>query len=80
MTGIADLRERLPIWVVYRPTTSDFKGRWVARMHLPFPEPEATDTVLVGETLEGVRSQLPRGLVCIGRQPEDAPEIEEVWL
>lgn len=75
-----DLRERLPMWVIYRPPTIEFGNNWVARMWLTFPEQEATDTTIDSNTLEGVRRRLPGGLTCIGRYPEDAPEIEEVWL
>jgi hypothetical protein len=74
------LRERLPMWVICRPRTSDFEGQWVARMHLTFPEPEATDLLIVAETIDAVRAQLPSGLTCIGRDAADDPVIGEVWL
>ncbi|AQT06571.1 hypothetical protein A0U91_16315 (plasmid) [Acetobacter persici] len=73
-------RERLPMWVVYRPTTSDFNGVWCARMHLSLPSPELTNFLIQGATLESVREQLPPGLTSIGRQLNDDPVIEEVWL
>ncbi|MBB2158003.1 hypothetical protein HLH33_17160 [Gluconacetobacter diazotrophicus] len=74
------LRERLPMWTVCRPTTTDFEGMWLARMHLSLPSPEPTDLLIVGETLESVREQLPGGLTNIGRQQGDDPVIHEVWL
>lgn len=74
------LRNRLPMWVVYNPTTADFPGQWIARMHLSLPEPVATDLIIVGETREAVRRQLPEGLTNIGRQACDEPVIEEVWI
>ena len=74
------LRDRLPMWVICRPTTNDFTGQWTARMHLTLPAPGATNLLIVGETIEIVRGQLQSGLIRIGRQPADDPEIEEIWL
>jgi len=74
------LRDRLPMWVVCNPTTTDYPGQWVARMHLTLPEPRPTDLIIVGESLGNVRAQLPEGLTNIGRQPSDDPVIAEVWL
>lgn len=74
------LRDSLPMWVVCRPTASDFSGQWTARMHLTLPAPEPTDLLVVGQALEQVRLQLPPGLTNIGRQPNDDQVIEEVWI
>lgn len=74
------LRDRLPMWTVYRPTTSDFAGQWTARMHLTLPESQSTDILVVGASLEQIQQQLPPGMANIGRQPEDDPVIEEVWV
>jgi hypothetical protein len=74
------LRDSLPMWTVCRPTISDFAGQWSARMHLTLPAPRPTDLLIVGTTLEEVRQQLPPNLTNLGRQPEDDPVIEEVWL
>jgi hypothetical protein len=74
------LRESLPMWTVYRPTTSDLPGLWVARMHISLPTPQLTGLAIMGATLEEVRQQLPPGLTNIGRKPADDPVIEEVWL
>jgi hypothetical protein len=74
------LRERLPMWVVYRPVTREYPGKWVARMHVTLPEPKPTRFVLVHDTLSDLREMLPVGLSLIDRDPADVPEIEEVWL
>lgn len=74
------LRDSLPMWTVCRPTTTDYPGQWTARMHISLPEPQATDLLIVGSTLDEVRRQLPPGLTNIGRQHADDPVIEEVWL
>lgn len=74
------LRERLPMWVVYRPVTREYPGRWVARMHVTLPEPKPTRFVISHDTVDDLRTLLPPGLTNIGRHPDDLPEIEEVWL
>lgn len=73
-------QDRLPMWVVYRPTTSDHTGQWCCRMHLTLPDCASTKTFLLGESLAAIRAQLPLGLICLGRQEGDDPVIEEVWL
>lgn len=73
-------RERLPMWVIYGPTTSDHPGKWVCRMHLSLPEPEVTGWVIIEDSLGEIRAALPYGLTCIGRMEGDDPVIHEVWL
>jgi hypothetical protein len=73
-------RDRLPMWVVCRPTTDDFPGYWTARMHLCLPEAQVTNLLILGRSLEGVRKQLPPNLSNIGRNAHDDDVIEEVWL
>lgn len=74
------LRMRLPMWVIYRPTTREYPGYWVARMHVALPDPKPTRFVMTHDTLEDLRKMLPGGLVRMKRWYHDAPEIEEVWL
>lgn len=74
------MMDRLPMWVVYRPTTNDHPGLWVARMHLTLPEAQATEVHVIGETLQAVRDKLPIRLYRMRRDPNDDPVIEEVWL
>ena len=68
------------MWVIYRPTTRDYPGEWVIRMHLTLPVHLITSIVVTHPTLEAARDDLPPGLTNIGRQPDDDPVIEEVWL
>lgn len=75
-----EFQDALPMWVIYRPTTKDYPGQWVARMHLTLPEPSTTHHIIFGDSLESVQAQIPPGLINIGRMPEDDPVIEEVWL
>ena len=74
------LRHRLPMWTVYAPTTREYPGLWVARMHISLPKARPTRFVIVQESLIALRDALPEGLTCIGRSPGDAPEIVEVWI
>jgi hypothetical protein len=73
------LRHRLPLWVIYRPVTREYPGLWVTRMHVVLPEIRATRFVMTHDTLEQLRSILPPGLARLARDPNDEPEIEEVW-
>jgi hypothetical protein len=74
------LRGRLPMWVVYRPVTIEYPGYWVARMHVSLPEPRPTRFVITHDTLDELRESLPPFLSFLGRDPNDMPEIEEVWV
>jgi hypothetical protein len=74
------LQARLPLWVIYRPTTREYPGAWVARMHVTLPQAKPTRFVMTHQTVEELRQLLPPGLTCLGRYPEDPPEIEEVWI
>ena len=74
------LRKRLPMWVVYRPTTREYPGKWVARMHVSLPSPRPTRFVLCHDTAPELREMLPPYLRNLGRYPGDPPEIEEVWV
>lgn len=68
------------MWVVYRPVTAEYPGIWVARMHVTLPASRPSRFVITHNTLPQLRELLPPGLVHLSRQPEDLPEIEEVWL
>ena len=73
------VRERLPIWVIYRPITREYPGRWVARLHVTLPTSRPTRMVMTHDTLAELRCLLPEGLIRVERHPNDVPEIEEVW-
>ena len=63
------LRSRMPVWVVYRPTTREYPGSWVARMHVILPEVRPTRFVMTHDTVEGLREMLPSGLTRLARDP-----------
>lgn len=68
------------MWVVYGPTTREYPGSWVARMHITLPEPRPTRFVITHDTIEDLRMLLLPWLTRLDRNPDDAPEIAEVWL
>ncbi|HXI76436.1 MAG TPA: hypothetical protein VNH21_04835 [Steroidobacteraceae bacterium] len=74
------LRARMPMWVIYRPTTREYPGLWVARMHVTLPYAKPTRFVMTHNTLAELREMLPPGSECLARDRCDAPEIEEIWL
>jgi hypothetical protein len=71
----------LSIWTVYR-RPDDFPEHFVARRHEVKVGGKlvVTDEILIADTLDGVRAQLPPGLHRIVRQPDDKPSIVETWL
>ncbi|MTJ93862.1 MAG: hypothetical protein F8N36_13540 [Desulfovibrio sp.] len=71
---------RLPMWVVYGPETRNYPGQWICRMRLTIPGDEPTGTIILADTLDGVRERLPRGLACLPRFASDPPGIIETWL
>lgn len=73
-------------FVIYRPTTKDFPGKWVVRRYVITADnqivPDAQPLCLA-PTLEVARVAIEMerpGLTLIMRLPEDDPVIEEVWL
>jgi hypothetical protein len=70
----------LPMWTVYGPNTSDYPGKYLARLCFTLPQVEMTDCLIIRDTLQEVRMKLPRGLFWMDRKPEDDPVILEVWL
>lgn len=77
---LADAPLLLEQWVV-TASPSDFPGQFVARKWLIGAGLTAvTDMFETADDLAQLRSRLPFGLTCIGRQPGDDPVIVEVWL
>jgi hypothetical protein len=74
------LRDRLPMWIVYRPTTEEYPGLWVARMHVLRPKSRPTRFVMTHPALSDLRDMLPPDVTRVARQEADAPQIEELWF
>lgn len=69
-------------WVIYQ-NPSDYAGLFVARRWEVGPShitPATSPPACVASSLEGVRAQLPPGLVQFSRHPTDDPCIVEVWV
>ena len=82
-TEIGDLL----VWTVYRHP-SDYRRQYIAR---PFStrrlngvnhlgDPNGKAVILVGDTLQEVRNQLPPGLFLLPRKSADDPPIVECWV
>lgn len=71
--GAEKVGER-PLWVVYRSAP-----RFVARPCMTLDGISPIPCHLEDFTLEGLRSQLPRGLTRAERQPADEPAVIETW-
>lgn len=68
------------MWVLY-DHPRDMPNSFVARRHVVRPgRTTATEDCIIGPTLEAVREQLPPGLACFPRSPQDELHIVEVWL
>ena len=63
-------------WVVYRPTR-EFPNDFVARKHLTGTP---TTEIVQASTLEELRTRFQGEMFALERNPNDAPEIVEVWL
>lgn len=63
-------------WTVYEKPR-DFPRLFVARR---FEWDQPTKDFIVGPSLDAVRAQLPAGLMCLSRSPEDDPMIVEIWM
>lgn len=69
-----------PMWVVYGTETSDHPGKYVARLFRNKPATAPTDTVLVSESLDELRSLIPPGLTPFVRTERDDANLLETWL
>jgi len=72
----------LTVWTIYRHP-DDYPDCWVLRAHKISPGVGIVrphNTCFVAATLDGVRAQLPSGMCCVGRTPEDCPAIYESWV
>lgn len=74
------LRDRIPMWIIYRPIVREYPGLWVARMFVTLPEIKPTRFVMTHPSLFGLRDLLPLFTNYLPRDPGDVPEIEEVWV
>ncbi len=75
-----ELRDHLPMFVIYAKTTRDFPGRYVARMHLSRPEPVPTKFFIAHDDLDALRRLMPACSTCFTRVAADDPTILETWM
>lgn len=76
MKNSKNTKQLLILWVVYF-NPSDFPGKWVVRKWI-LDQP--THEHFLADSLEGIRSAIPKGLYRIEREPGDDAVIIETWL
>ncbi len=72
----------LVIWTVYKHPR-DYPDKFVARAHIVGrckDQSGPTTAVVIADTLDAVRAQLPPGLIRMPRLRDDDPVIVETWL
>lgn len=72
--------EALSLWTVYYKPEDHPIGYIARRFEVQPHDAKTTTDVVYGDTLEELRRNLPQGLVCLARHPDDDPVIVEVWL
>lgn len=73
------MADSLPIWTVYQ-NPKDHPGKFVSRRWESLPTPRPTGEVIIANTLEEVREQLPPGLTRLAPQQGDDATIVENWI
>lgn len=78
---MSDLNNELPMWTIY-DHPADYQELFVARKWIADKNgPTATEEVVIGATLELVRSRMQDfKLTPIARDPNDDPKIVETWI
>ena len=74
-------RNALSMWTVY-DHPADFKDHFVARRHETSSAISvATSDIIISKDLDVLReAMLFCGLICMTRDPNDDPNIVEVWM
>jgi hypothetical protein len=79
---MAELGAILESWVVFS-SPADYPGRWVVRRQWAMKNGQVLTEyrpTAVEFTLEDARAHIPEYLCLLQRQPDDAPQIHEVWI
>jgi len=74
-------KTHLSLLVIYE-NPKDYPGKVVGRWHHIYPGGSRIDgdPAFVVDTLAAARQEVPLGLHCLGRQPEDDLVIVEAWV
>lgn len=71
----------VPLITVYKNTTRDYPGQWVARLFDIRPgEVIATRYVMLGIHSNDLRRRVPSGMHKLNPQRNDDPNILEIWI
>jgi len=67
---------KFPLITIYADP-SDYPGKYVARL---FDMSTPTTYISIADTMDEIRSTIPRTMIRLSRQPNDDPCIVEVWI
>lgn len=70
----------LPMFTVFAPPAEHPTLFILRRFDVKAGEARRTELYREGRTLDEVRAQVPYGLVCITRDPNDDPSVVESWF
>jgi hypothetical protein len=78
-----DLREMttMPIITIYKNTTRDYPGKYVARLFDIRPgEVQFTRYIMLSDNLNKIRQQIPHNMTMFMPQENDDPVVLETWI
>ena len=71
----------MPIITIYKNTTKDYPGKYVARLFDIKPgEILYTRYIMLSDNLEKIRSEIPPNMIMMLPQKNDDPVVLETWL
>ncbi|MFL1449166.1 hypothetical protein ACI77O_12295 [Pseudomonas tritici] len=71
--------EQYSIWVVYDHPI-EYPDKFVGRRWEVKPEHGPTEDILLADSVDALRQQLPAGLIRLPRNVADNPSIVETWI
>lgn len=76
-----NLISKMPIISVYRNTTKDYPGKFVARLYDIRPgEVRYTRYIMLADHIRNIHEGIPSYMTRIEPQPTDDPVVLESWL
>lgn len=80
VTGVAIINPNgIPMWTIYNRPCDYPKGYIARKFWVTSKSTTPTEQTITGD-LNFIRSELPPGLVCFHRDPNDEPDVVETWM
>jgi len=71
----------MPIITIYKNTTKDYPGKYVARLFDIRPgEVLYTRYIMLADTVTKIRKEIPRNMTMFMPQENDDPVVLETWI